>query len=242
MLKFFFWLLLLTNGALFAYHQGYLDVWFAENREPGRVARQLNPDQIKLQPADGARKPAAGPGKPEASQPDTDVDALPAVVAVSAVADKKPEVLACTEFGNFSDADAKRFQTQLTPLALGTRLTRRTITENGSHLVYIPPQGSKENAEKKVGELRRLGVTDFFLIQDNSPMRWSISLGIFSTEAAAKARLAELSKQGVRTARLGARNASTKVAFQLREIDAATREKFDKIKTAYPQQEERSCS
>lgn len=232
MLKFVFWLLLLANGGLFAYHQGYLDPWFADSREPGRAARQLNADKIRLLPAgESAVKPVV------AEAENTDVDVLPAV----AVADKKPEVLACTEVGNFSDADANRFQAQLTPLALGQKLSRRTISETASYIVLIPPLGSKENADKKVGELRRLGVSDFFLIQDNSPMRMGISLGIFSTEAAAKMRLAELNRKGVRSARVSARNAVSKFAFQLRELDSATKEKFDKIKAGYPQQEVRAC-
>jgi hypothetical protein len=38
--------------------------------------------------------------------------------------------------------------------------------------VYIPPQGSKEGAEKKAGELRALGVSNYFIMSDNSPLRW----------------------------------------------------------------------
>ncbi|MBS0309349.1 MAG: SPOR domain-containing protein, partial [Proteobacteria bacterium] len=178
MLKFFFWLLLLANGALLAYQQGYLDTWFADNHEPGRLAKQLNADKIRLLPANTGKPAVADTGK-KALADAADIDTLPAVAADASKNQDATVVPACTEFGNFSDAEAKRFEAQLTPLALGKRLSRRTLTEGGSHMVFIPPQGNKENAEKKIGELRRMGITDFYLVQDNSPMRWSISLGIF---------------------------------------------------------------
>jgi hypothetical protein len=245
MLKFFFWLLVLANGALLAYRQGYLDPWFASSHEPGRIARQLNADKIKLLPADGksATPPASGTAAPPTAAAvaatDPSEDWLPTGLAL---ASQKTEAQGCTEIGNFNEIDARRFDAQLAQLNLGKRLSRRPVVENLSHIVYMPPQGSKENADKKVNELRRLGVTDFFVIQDNPALRWGISLGIFSTEQAAEDRLAELTAKGVRTARLGVRNAVSKVAFQLRGLDAATRTKLDAIKAAYPQQQERGCT
>ncbi|RJG03139.1 SPOR domain-containing protein [Noviherbaspirillum sedimenti] len=157
-------------------------------------------------------------------------------------ANKKADRLVCTEIGNFSEADAGRFEARLAALTPGARLSRRVIREVSSHMVYIPPQGSKENADRKVDQLRGLGVTDFYMIQDQSEMRWGISLGIFSTEEAAKKRLEQLKQQGVRSGRIGARNAVNKVAFQLRALDAAGREKVEKIKTDFPQQQQHNCA
>lgn len=245
MLKFLFAILLLANGALFAYHQGHLAPWFAENREPSRQARQLNADKIQLLPRAPSLKEEPAP-TPAVEPAVVENDAAPApdqaVVAVAqAVNGSKPELIACTEVGNFSESDAQGFETRLASLALGPRLSRRAITEGGSHIVFMPPQGSKEGADKKVGELRRLGVTDFFVIQDNAEMRWAISLGVFRTEEAAKKRLAQLGQQGVRTARIGNHNAATRIAFQLRELDAAAKEQLEKIKADYPAQEIRAC-
>ncbi len=248
MLKIIFWTLLLGNGALFAYHQGHLDAWFGVSHEPARLAREINPDQIKLLPA-----PARGTSGRQSRGAASGSDALAASPAITApapllVTEKKtddveprPELIACTEIGNFTEPDAARFETQLASLVLGARLSRRIIRENGSYMVYMPPQGNKENADKKVAQLRSFGVTDFYVIQDNPELRWGISLGIFRTEEAAKARLAQLTEQGVRSARLGARNAASKVAFQLRAIDPAARENLLKIKADYPQQL-RNCS
>lgn len=154
----------------------------------------------------------------------------------------KPVVLVCAEIGNFNAEDAKRFSAQLAPLALGPRVTQRQVQEVATHMVYIPPQGDKEAAEKKAGELRRLGVSDFFIIQDNSPLRWGISLGVFKMEEAARAHLANLNQKGVRTARIGQRTVSTHlVTFRLRDLDEESRNAVQKIKAGYARQEMRSC-
>lgn len=279
MLKFIFWILLLINGALFAYHQGQLDGFLPVSREPARLAQQMNADKIRLLPAGGKAAPAANPGPatttappPEPASQGEPADAtampmaatavaMPAALAANAAAagkaeepekktgseqkaaaDKKPEVIACLEIGNFNEADAGRVESRLATLVPGARLSRRVIREVSSHMVFMPPQGSKENADNKVDQLRSLGVTDFYVIQDQSDMRWGISLGIFSSEEAAKKRLEQLKQQGVRTARIGTRNAVSKVAFQLRELDAAGRARMDGLKADFPQQQQRKCA
>lgn len=303
MLKFVFWILVIVNGALLAYRQGYLDSFIPSGHEPARLAQQLNADKIRLLPANakpaerpGAAAPAAPADKPAAEQSSDSAEkndaaaaaagagltavaeaktdagkVIPAVHAVEnekkpepekkaeatakaeagkkaepaekiASTDKKAELLACTEIGNFSEADASRFEARLASLTPGTRLSRREIREASSHMVFIPPQGSKEAADKKVEQLRGLGVTDFYLIQDQSEMRWGISLGVFSSEESAKKRLDQLKQQGVRTARVGARNTITKVAIQLRALDNAGRDKLEKLKSDFPQQQQRNCT
>jgi hypothetical protein len=175
------------------------------------------------------------------------VPAAAKVQAVSTASDAarpaaKPVVLACADIGNFNAEEAKRFSAQLAPLALGRRVTQRPVQEVASHMVYIPPQADKESAEKKAGELRRLGIDDFFIIQDNSPLRWGISLGVFKMEEAARAHLANLNQKGVRSARIGQRSVSSHlVAFRLRDLDEDSSKAVQKIKAAYARQEMRNC-
>lgn len=282
MLKFIFWTLVIGNGALFAYHQGYLDSFVPVSREPARLAQQLNADKIRLLPAGTTPPPAAAPPVPgpavtppaeragePASQGETVATAMlvaateaplapaaaekPAAGAVVVAeqqrqddkktdADKKPAILACTEIGNFNEADAGRFEARLAALVPDARLSRRVVRETSSYMVYMPAQGSKENADLKVEQLRSLGVTDFYVIQDQSEMRWGISLGVFSSEEAARKRLGQIREQGVRTARIGARNAISKIALQLPALDAAGRAKVEKIKADFPSQQLRKCA
>jgi len=230
MLKFFFWILLLANGALLTYRQGYLDTMLPSGREPARMSNQFNADKVKLVATNAAPTASAAPA---------------ASVPPSAEKNAPPEAMvACTEIGNFNPEDAKEFEAKLAALALGERVSRRGVQETSSYIVHIPSQGDKEGADKKASELRRLGITDYYVMHDNnSSMRWAISLGVFRTEEAARTHLAGLSQKGVRTARISPRITTTNLAaFQLRDINAGQKSEVEKIKADFPKQEIRACA
>nr|WP_154382866.1 SPOR domain-containing protein [Duganella guangzhouensis] len=225
-LKFIFWSLLAVNAALFAYGRGYLGHFSGNEHEPQRLLNQLNADKLAIVPADKAN--AAAVVTPAAA-PEAEAKAAP---------------LACVEITSFVLADARRFEHQLEALNLGDRQSRHNLpgSEVSSYIVYIPPQGSKEGADKKAGELRALGVTNYFIMSDASPLRWGISLGVFKTEGAAQNQLAALMKQGVRTARVAPRYSGSKLlAFQFREVDPELKAKLEKIRAGFPNTETRSC-
>lgn len=226
MLKILFFCLLLINGGLIAFQQGYLDDLFPSTREPVRLKQQLNADKLTVLPP-AALTATSAPVAEKVSVP----DAAPVTTAA---------VTACTEVGAFDEAEAKKFETQLAGLSLGDRLTRRTITDGTRYIVYIPPLANKEAADKKGAELKRLGVEDFFVIQDNSALQFGVSLGVFKTEEAAKKHLADLNQKGVRTAKIAAHGG--KVAFQLRGLDAAAQAGLQKISESFPRQDVHECS
>lgn len=228
MLKFLFWTLLLANAGLFAYERGYLVAWLPDGHEPERMANQLNAESVKPVPA------AIAEAKPAA-------DAAAESAAKSASA--KTAESACREIAGFDPAGAKRFDSAVQTLALGSKLTRREVEEVANNIVYIPSQGSKEGAEKKATELRHLGITDFYIIQDTGDLHWGISLGVFKTEESARALLTALSQKGVHSARLGTHSVtSTRVAYQVRDLDAAARSGLDKILLDFPRTEKRACA
>lgn len=221
MLKFFFWVLLLANIAVFAYQRGYLGI--PDGHEPERAANQLNADKIGLLSASAA-------------------SAMTAAQAEAKAPEKTAESSACTELGNFTQSEAQRFDAKLAALSLANKATHINVKEVASHMVYIPPQADKEATEKKAGQLRQMGVTDFFIIQENSNMKWGISLGVFKTEEAAQNQLANLVKLGVRSARIGARSVvTTKLVYQFHDLDPAAKASLDKIKADFPGQEMRAC-
>jgi hypothetical protein len=231
MLKFLFWLLLLANGALFAYHQGYLNKIFPDGREPARLNRQLNADKLTRIAADTAAP---------ADVVKAATAAAPAALLESAAGVKN----ACVQIGTFDAAEAKRIQPRLAALVPAERISERPVQDKDAarHIVMIPPMGSKEAADKKAGELKRFGVSDFYVIQDNSPLRWAISLGVFKSEEAANTHLASLKEKGVRSARIAPFGQSTvHVAFRLSDVDAATRSALEKLKADFPNQEISPC-
>ena len=235
MLKILFWGLLLANGALFAFDRGFLGSLVSDGHEPTRMQNQLNAEKIRP----SSVSPIAVEVPSAVIAPVADGSAL-SDSPVPAVA--KPDVVACTEIGNFDAADARRFEKILVADAAGFQFTQRNVREAARHMVYIPSQGDKESADKKSSELKRLGIKDFYVIQDGAEMRWGISLGIFKTEDAARAHLANLSLKGVRSARIGDFSVTTnKVAFQVRQLDSAMKVRLDKIKADFPRQDVRAC-
>ena len=256
MLKFLLAVLLLANGGLFAYHQGYLSDFFPNAHEPGRVAKQVHPDQIRLISADAANTgPLASAASSDSSAALMATSASGTAIApasasasakasASAVPVARTEPVACLEYGEFTVAEAKKFETELAPLALGERQSRHNVQEVNTFVVQIPSQGSKEGADKKASELKNLKIADFYVINDPaSPARWSISLGVFKTRAAAQSQLEMLNKQGVRSAVITTRTGNTaKLAFQLRTLTPDVAGKLDAIlKDKFAAQTSKPC-
>jgi hypothetical protein len=216
MLKFIFWSLLAGNALLWLLGSGHLGNVDGNVRQPARMQDQLHAERIAL-----IAKP------------------VPVPVPV-----KVPEMLACTEIGNFTLPEAGRFEAQLAALALGERQSRHNVigTDVANYMVYIPPHSGKEGAERKVAELQRMGIQNYFIMADSATQRWAISLGVFKSEAAAQNLLASLIKRGVRSARIAPRMAGNKLlAFRLRGLDPQAKSNLDAIKAQFPAQFIRSC-
>lgn len=153
------------------------------------------------------------------------------------------KVVACMEFGGFSGADAPRVEEQLAALALGTRLSQHRVDETAGWWVFMPPQAGREGAQKKVAELKRLGVQEFFILQDDPKFQFAISLGVFRTEEAARARLEALRASGVRTAQVGRRAmAVQRVTWEIRAVDESTLAALAALKTEFAAAELKECT
>src|SRR5260370_35010418 len=162
--------------------------------EPQLMEQQLNPQAIRLLRADQVAALAADRAKQTAERPKPP---------------PKVTLAACLEFGAFNPGDVARVQQALEPLALGSRLSQRRAEEIASYWVFMPPQRDRQAANRKAAELKKLGVEDFFIVQEDPTFRLAISLGVFKTEEAARSRLAEVRTKGGRTARGGPRGTPT---------------------------------
>ena len=247
-LKFIFWSLLAVNAGLYAYGQGYLGHFSGSEREPARLQNQLNGDKLAVIPAAKAEAAVAALKAQAAAQESAEEPAAKTTAEEpakkAAKEDRKEEKIACVEIGNFLLADARRFEEKVAPLSLGDHQARINLpgTEVSSYIVFIPPQGNKDGADKKAAELRALGVTNYFIMSDSQTMRWAISLGVFKSEAGAQTLLASLQKQGVHSARIAPRMSASKLlAFQFRGISADTKARLDKIRAGFADKESRSC-
>ena len=224
-----FLLLVAANLVLYAWFQHYAPAESAADPEPSR--RQISPGSIRL--LEGKELAAAALAAP---QPAAKPAAAPAAPAGPAPAG------ACIEWGGFALAEAPKAEQALAPLALGARLAQRRSEETAGWWVFIPPQPNRAAALKKTAELKGLGIDDYFILQDEGKMRWAVSLGVFSSEEAARNRLEALRAKGVRGAQTGERDTQVaKLWFQLRGADTPQQARFRETAQGFPGTEIRDC-
>lgn len=194
-------LLALANLLFFAFSAGYFGR--PDNPDAIRMQKQINPDSIRI----------ASRGDPPADKPATKTDAGSS--AATAKEDAKPapkeEVkvteAVCLTWSNLTGKDADRLSALLTEKFEDFKLLRKPQPQEGaSWWVYVPPLANKGDADKKMAELKKMGISDLQVIQDAGPNRWALSLGVFSAEAGAKERLAKVRDKGVKSAKIGPRH------------------------------------
>lgn len=241
-----FLLLLLANLVFFALMRSASTA--GEEAAPSH--RAVNADKIKLvgppppqakhdagnteaavgTPAGGA---AVAPDGAPSESPEEGAAQTAASVPAAPPAAKKPPV--CLEWGPFAGNELARAGRALGALNLNDRVSRKPILEAGGYWVYIPPLGSRQAALSKIAELKRLGVSDYLLIQGGGQWQNAISLGVLSTEAAAQTLLAQLRRKGVTSAQAGPRTVESKRAgFLIRDADDALTAKLVELKQSFP--------
>jgi hypothetical protein len=240
-----FWILLLGNAILFAAMQrGWLG-WGEQEQQAqpalhGEMIHLLDASQSV--PAKEPPGPARPPGPAPATVPVTPAPTLASarVVAspeppttmqlaqsISAPATGSSNTLVCLEWGDFSGPDLTRAVAALSALQLGEKLSQRQVERDIGYWVYIPPLRNKAAVNRKVDELKALGIREYFIIQSAGSWRNAISLGVFKTSEAAQNFLNHLRTKGVRTAKVGERASKLKATiFRLNRIEAATEAKL----------------
>jgi hypothetical protein len=199
-----FFALLLANVAFFAWRE---NAGPAAGHEPQRLQNEIEPEKIRLILPE---KPAAPQDEPQAADIKTpEASAKPEATPKPEPQSKSSEAslpLLCKAFSGFTPESAKAAQTAINTSSPNTKVALITTRESSSYWVHIPPQQNKAGAEKKVSELKQLGVEDSFIISDEGPNKWAVSLGLFKSKETADNFLQKLGKQGVRSARIEVRD------------------------------------
>ena len=183
LLRAFFLLLVAANLMVFGYAVGYFGRPPGGSGESERLVNQLAPERIRI----------VGLGNP--------------MTLVKAA----PTTDACREFAGLSGDDAAKLAELVQPRAQQVRLTRRESDGQASHWVFIPTTG-KADAERQVAQLKRLNITDHFIVQEPGPNQFMVSLGLFRSEQSAATRLQELKEKGIDEARTASRDAPRREA------------------------------
>ena len=242
MLRWVIGLLVLANAGYYAWSQGYLmALGYApvQQREPQRLQAQIKPeaqrllnaprDSLPVEPAAPAITPVAPPAQaapdrtPEAPTPapaDAPASATPAAadtsaapVPPSAAADSADASRACWQAGAFTEAQAEGLRAALALSGLSASSWQlRESRSGGRWIVYMGRYDNEDQLERKKAELRELKVAFREVSGGLSP---GLALGTYASEASAQQALQDVTRTGVRTARVAAERAES-INFTLR--------------------------
>lgn len=165
----------------------------------------------------------SGPSLPEELHPEK----------IKLLSTSAPATLACLKWGSFIGMDLQRAETAVAKLQLGDSLSRYAVGEVAAYWAHIPPLRTRHDAAKKIEELKKLGVTNYFHIQDNSKWNNAISLDIFLSEEAARKFIVEIRSKGVKSALIGERNLK-QMAFVVHSPADSVIEKMVNLKQEFP--------
>jgi hypothetical protein len=212
-----FLLLILANLLFFAYVQ----VAGEEASIAGRItALQINPERIRIV--------GRGDGPAAAAASQTAQKSIPPVLAPKAPA-------ACLEWNNLGGPDVAQAENALASLGVEPSRIERVFADADGFWVHMPPLPGKADVERKIGELKALGVREFFVVQEPGAWQNAISLGIFRSDEAANVFLGLLRQRGVRSAVVTRREKLLKqVVIYIREPDEPLVAQLAEIQRNFP--------
>lgn len=215
-------LLLLANLLVLGWTQGLFDRLRGArpdaDREPERLQRQVNADQVRVLPAQAASAALAAAAAAAASEvaaaasaahPGTCLEAGPVPASALAAAEKLLQDSAGLPPGSWTTVASER---------------------KGVFLIYMGKYADDEALERKIEEVRRLKLEPKPMT--NSPdLQPGLVLGRFDDKTAAEAELGRMSQRGLRTARvITLTPAVPLVTLRVPAADAAQRDKLSGLK------------
>ncbi len=218
MLRLMVLVLVLVNGLYFAWSQGLLQSWGAaptQQSEPQRLTQQIRPEALRLLNTDEARR----------------------IESAAAPAARGPE---CLQAGLFDERQATAVRQTLEPLLPAGSWTLEAAVEPARWIIYMGKYLTPDAVTRKKAELRQLGVS--FEGLSNQALEPGLSLGGFTSQAAAQQQLDRLAQRGVRTARVTQeREEARGQVLRLPVVDDALRARLEEIRTVLNGKPLRTC-
>lgn len=232
--------LVMANLAYFAWSQGWLmgagflpHPW--PQTEPERLSQQIRDDQVRLlRPAPEAPGPAraqpAGSDQPP-EPPATTVAAAPpdaAGPAASLPPDSPPPTTCLQLSGPLNDRQFASLRAELTGKLPDSAWTVGTSIQPPRWIVYSGKFSSTDLMASRKAELRQLQV-DYREVS-NPTLQPGLAMGTYSTESGAQQALRDVTKAGVRGAKVVVeRPEATLYTFRLPQADQALQDRFQDI-------------
>ena len=256
MLRLVIVLLALANAGYFVWTQGYLGplgLAPVEQSEPERLQAQIKPEALRLlngpkgqpmpepapAPAPVETAAATDAGTPTAAPSEPAASSTTAALAEPAPPPAPAPHTACWQAGGFSAEQADALRTALAGTGLPPGSWRLGESKTGGRWVVYMGRYSDEQLDKKKGELQTLGVSFRAL---PAPLGPGLALGTYSSEEAAQLGLQDVTKKGVRTARVVQERAEGAVwTLRLPDITDEQRNTVAGLRTAMAGKRLQSC-
>jgi len=209
MLRLFVLLLVLLNGAYFAWSQGYLQrVGLAPEKqsEPERLTKQIKPEALQL-----------------ISPEELKIRLAPPPVGLRASE--------CLQAGLFSQVQAEVLRSTLTANPAVGVWTLDAASDPARWIVYMGKYPNADELAKKRAQLSALSLAIEPLLSPDLGL--GLSLGHYPSQAAATAALEGLSKRGVRTARVVMERSEVRgLMLRLKTTDTTVQAQLDVLQPA----------
>ncbi len=181
-------LLLLANLVVLAWTQGAFDRLRGERadagREPDRLQRQVNPEQVRVMAASAASA------------------ALAAAAQAAAASEAAARAGTCLEAGPIAPAAQAAAEKLLADEGLAPGSWSAVVAERkGVFLIYMGRYADEETLQRKIEELKRLRITPQ-PVRDTPELQPGLVLARHDDKAEAEAELGRLAQRGLRTARV----------------------------------------
>ncbi len=136
---------------------------------------------------------------------------------------------ACFEWSGLTDANVSRAQAALEQLGLRDKLV---LANTSDQWVYIPPLKTRAEAEKKLAELKALGIDDGQVVEGDPQWLHAISLASFASSEEAQFYLKQLRDKGVKSAKVMERHGPG-TSITIVDADDALRQKLEKVQADF---------
>lgn len=206
MLRLITLLLLLINGIYWLWSDGSLPGFASDQQtEPERLKQQIKPQSLRLLTAQELQQ----------------LEATPAAAKTTA----------CLQAGPFSEAQSLQLRPLLSSALPSDSWTLQTVVTPAQWIVYMGKYANADDLTKKQTELTTLKIRFEPVLEPT--LQYGLSLGSYTTRAAASAGLDTLGRRGIRTARVLQQGPEARAALlRISNADDALRARLSELDPA----------
>jgi len=230
--------LVVANVLLFGWFRGWMAPLGGDGRDPQRIQREVQPNELRVTSA--SRLPGGAAATPNGGATAAARGGAGSAEPAGSAAGAATGGAECVAFGPLTELEAVRAQSALDAAAADLAITLVREDEITSWWVYLPAVPGE--LARRVADLRSRGVNDIYVMPDGA-WRGAISLGLFRQEELAVALARAITERGVRGVRVAPRGPGPgRLVLQVRPVGAAVAAELDRLRAQHPEASSRPCS